>query len=228
MTPARFHLKHPSGWFAAGTEVHQALTLLSDGAFKLFLWLCLHAERSTGSLCCSPSQIAEGTEKSEAEVQVALKEILHHHVARWIRDDVIEIADRFWPYERLDGGSDPSDRGGYVSEVRRWFLERACVRSAFTAADERLAAQLQQQGVPLECLGRAILLGCMRKYTAMLQGRATAPITSFRYFATLLDEVQQTSVRADYWRYVASKVQTLEHQWRRMQQIQADERMNKR
>ena len=42
-------LKHASGWFAAGREVAEALTLLSDAAFKLFLWLCLHADRSRGA-----------------------------------------------------------------------------------------------------------------------------------------------------------------------------------
>ena len=195
MTPARCQLKHPSGWFAAGIEVHQALTLLSDAAFKLFFWLCLHAERSTGSLCCSPWQIAEETGKSEAEVRNALEEILHHNVARWIGDDVMEMADRFWPYERPDHGRDASDCGGYVAEVKRWFLERACVRSVFTAADERLAAQLHENGVPLECLGRAILLGSMRKYATMLQGRAAAPVTSLRYFAR--SWMKSTIVRAD-------------------------------
>jgi len=41
----RFQLKHPTGWFAAGREVACALEMLSDSTFKLFVWLCLHAER---------------------------------------------------------------------------------------------------------------------------------------------------------------------------------------
>jgi hypothetical protein len=41
-------LKQPSGWFAAGAAFRQALTLLSDGAFKLFAYLCLQAKRQTG------------------------------------------------------------------------------------------------------------------------------------------------------------------------------------
>ena len=41
----RFQLKQPTGWFAAGREVRCALELLSDATFKLFVWLCLHAER---------------------------------------------------------------------------------------------------------------------------------------------------------------------------------------
>ena len=44
----RFQLKQPTGWFAAGREVRCALELLSDATFKLFVWLCLHAERGRG------------------------------------------------------------------------------------------------------------------------------------------------------------------------------------
>src|SRR6266487_537445 len=43
-------LKNPSGWFAAGRKVSRALVLLSDGAFKLYIHLCLKAGRSTGLL----------------------------------------------------------------------------------------------------------------------------------------------------------------------------------
>ena len=49
MSPTRMELKCPSGWFAAGREVRFAATLLSDSAFKLFVWTCLHAERNLGA-----------------------------------------------------------------------------------------------------------------------------------------------------------------------------------
>ena len=48
MSAARLILKQPTGWFAAGREVAQALALLPDGAFKLYIHLCLEAERHTG------------------------------------------------------------------------------------------------------------------------------------------------------------------------------------
>jgi len=48
MSERVLRLKHPTGWFAAGREVLRALALLSDGAFKLYIHLCLTAERSTG------------------------------------------------------------------------------------------------------------------------------------------------------------------------------------
>jgi hypothetical protein len=57
MTRSGMQLKS-SGWFAAGAEVRRAATLLSDGAFKLFVWLCLHAERDYGSLHVTASDLA--------------------------------------------------------------------------------------------------------------------------------------------------------------------------
>ena len=48
MSAPRLQLKQPTGWFAAGREFAQALTMLSDGAFKLYVHLCLNANRHTG------------------------------------------------------------------------------------------------------------------------------------------------------------------------------------
>src|SRR6266508_260793 len=39
----RLSLKEPTGWFAAGDAFRKALASLSDGAFKLFAYLCLEA-----------------------------------------------------------------------------------------------------------------------------------------------------------------------------------------
>ena len=58
MTPGRFRLKHRSGWFAAGEEVMQALEILSAEAFRLYLYLCLHAERQTGRAIWDPEAAA--------------------------------------------------------------------------------------------------------------------------------------------------------------------------
>jgi hypothetical protein len=55
---SRFQLKRPSGWFAAGREVACALQLLSDPTFKLFVWLCQHAERSRGTVSANPLELA--------------------------------------------------------------------------------------------------------------------------------------------------------------------------
>ncbi|HSM76503.1 MAG TPA: hypothetical protein VLT57_02705, partial [Bryobacteraceae bacterium] len=88
-----------------------------------------------------------------------------------------------------------------------------CVRSAFTAADEKLALNLCQRGVSLEQLRRAIWLGCARKYMAMLNGQTRLPITSLAYFASLVEEVIQPQIPESYWEHVRHKMEEMEKRW---------------
>ena len=60
-------LKHPTGWFAAGREVSRALQVLSDGAFKLSLHLCLKADRSTGQYKGDHADLVKALGKSLRE-----------------------------------------------------------------------------------------------------------------------------------------------------------------
>ena len=88
--------------------------------------------------------------------------------------DRIEIRDRFWPYQKQTGVVAGNPQADFVRQAREAFLKRACVRSTFTAADEKLALNLYQRGVSLDQLRRAIWLGCARKYMAMLNGQTRA------------------------------------------------------
>jgi hypothetical protein len=208
----RLRLKHPSGWFAAGREMASALALVSDAAFKLFVWLCLHAERSRGALSLKPAELALALCKANTEITTALEELLLKGVCRRTVGEGIEITDRFWPYERLaeDGIQEPR---AYVERVKLVFLERACVESVFTAADEKLALQLHARGVPLQNVERAILLGSLRKYVSLVNRQGGTPITSLHYFTLLFEEVQRETVSSDYWGYIARKVRSIERQW---------------
>lgn len=49
----------PHGWFAAGSYVQKAMNLLSDGAFRVFVYLCLNARPDSGVLECSLTQLAK-------------------------------------------------------------------------------------------------------------------------------------------------------------------------
>ena len=46
MPEPRLRLKRSTGWFAAGREIATALPMLSDAAFKLYVFLCLNVDRS--------------------------------------------------------------------------------------------------------------------------------------------------------------------------------------
>ena len=80
MSAAGLILKQPSGWFAAGREVAQALTLLSDGAFKLYIHLCLEAERHTGRAAIDLAALTRILRQDRESVEAGLRELQLHKV----------------------------------------------------------------------------------------------------------------------------------------------------
>jgi len=205
----RFQLKQSTGWFAAGREIACALQLLSDATFKLFLWLCLHAERSQGTVSATTAELARALGKSQSDVMLALQELQQRGVCTLQAENIFHIEDRFWPYQRQSDSSPGHDLRSYVEQVKRLFLERRCVQSSFTAADEKLARSLYQRGVSLIDVQHAILLGALRKYAVIRQNGQGSPISSLHYFTQLFEEVQQ-AVSTQYWSYIAHKVRTFE------------------
>jgi hypothetical protein len=142
-----------------------------------------------------------------------LLELEQRGVCKVRPDGIIEIQDRFWPYQRNYACTVNPEWLRYVAEVKRLFLERRCVQSSFTAADEKLALSLFRRGVSLMQIERAILLGSLRKYISALQNSGGTPSSSLHYFTNLLEEVQQ-ELSSQYWTYIAQKVKTFEQTWR--------------
>jgi len=153
MNEFRLTLKRPSGFFAAGCEMREALTLLSDGAFKIYVYVCLHADRRTAQLRFRMAELAHATGHSTRSLTSYLEELRSREVSIVYRAanqhelGRIEICDRFWPYNKPPAArlEDP-EQGLYVARVRGLFLEPACVNAAFSAADEKLAAEWYRAG----------------------------------------------------------------------------------
>jgi hypothetical protein len=127
---------------------------------------------------------------------------------------VLEIRDRFWLYQKQQTpGCAPEPEAEFVQKVRSLFLAPACVHASFSAADEKLAMDLYRRGVSMEQVTRAILLGCARKYVAMLNAKARTPITSLQYFSDIIEEVSESAIPASYWEPLRTKVTRMEQQW---------------
>jgi len=213
MTPERLRLKNRTGWFAAGQEMAQAMEVLSAAAFKLYVYLCLYAERQTGRIDWHPEGAARLFEGGGEQVRSAMQELCRQQVCALSGAGRVEIADRFWPYEKPIQAEAGPDLAGYVRQVRQMLLRPACVRASFSPADERLAAGFHRRRVTLIQLERAIWLGCARKYIALLNGQTPMLITSLHYFTGLVDEVTTTSVAESYWLHVKRKAEQLEGRW---------------
>ena len=102
---AACQLKQPQGWFAAGEGFRRALGLLSDGAFKLFVWICLHAERPSGELVFERAELARGLGKSRSALGRHLAELAARRVCEiepapnQHRASRLRVLPAFWPYQ---------------------------------------------------------------------------------------------------------------------------------
>jgi hypothetical protein len=220
MSTPRLILKQPTGWFAAGREFAQAITLLSDGAFKLYVYACLRAGRHTGCLRATVEELARAVETTPSVIAMNVDELEERAVCCVRRDQspqlVLQIHDHFWPYQRQLTTERPlGPETEFVDRVRGLFLAPACVQASFSAADEKLALSMYRRGVSMAQITRAILLGCARKYVAMLNAGTRTPITSLQYFADIVEEVKESAIPESYWRPLRSKMARMEQQWLR-------------
>ena len=214
-------LKVQGGWFAAaGAPLLQAMESVSDGAFKLFVYLCLKADRCTGELTVSPTQLAPALRKSRRSlftylgelqsrglVQLSLARNQHEHTH-------IQISEAFWPYQRSLVQEPEAAESQYLDQVACLLLDAPGVQCSFSPADRQLAARLYRQGLSLRQIEQALLLGCARKHVAWLNGHTGGPITSLSYFEPLIQEVRQQPVSDQYWDYLRSRLKTLRQQWK--------------
>jgi hypothetical protein len=227
----RIRLKQQRGWFAAGEGFQRALVTLSDGAFKLFAWLCVRADRSSGRIQITHRQISLEVGKSKRAVGTYVAELQRKGICRveaatnqyartWV-----EICDEYWPYQKMSRwleatgpietaqtelGASPNS-SDYVAMVRKWFVSLECGKRSFGAADERFALELEKRGVGLRTVENALLLGSVRKYVAWLNREtdcAVSPISSLRYFEAVIAEVEEVkdTFTDDYRRYLRGKL----------------------
>lgn len=221
MSSTSLRLKNTKNWFAAGVEVQQALEVLSDGAFKVFIYICLNAERKTGTLPTTQVDLARNLKKANGTIRKYLIEMekagvsQNHFSNNPVTRGSVQITPAYWPYER-ESDQSPDDDGSetLITKIKEMLAARACVRASFSIADEALAKQWFNAGVPLERIGQAILLGCSRKYVSWRNNQAIhGSITALRYFEPLLEEIGKQKIDSDYWKFLQSRIQRYEKLW---------------
>src|SRR5439155_10170606 len=110
----RLSLKESSGWFAAGASFRRALTVLSDGAFRLFALICLEADRQTGCFAASYSNLAKALGKSKRAIGGYVAELENTAVCQITAAgnqhgrNLFQILDEVWPNPRNRAGQPPA------------------------------------------------------------------------------------------------------------------------
>jgi len=215
----RLRLKEPVGWFAAGEGFRNAVGLLSDGAFKLFAYLSLQANRRTGCLAATHKELATALGKSKRIIGSYVAELEAKEVCK-VRAGknqfiatVYEISDRYWPYHRAPASSESPEIKAYVESVRECFEGLGCTSGKFGAAEIETTRQLQRRAVPLGIVYEAMLLGACRKFDSWLNGRPTEPIRTMAYFEPLIAEIQAKPLPAGYSGYLRKKIRQFSKSW---------------
>jgi len=220
-------IKESSGWFPASGCMIEAALLLSDGAFKLFVYICLTADRETGRLRVAQGELARALGKSRRSISSYLDELstkgvcLVRPAPNQHQTGDIEVADAFWPYYK-PGVHSCDAHSSYLDQIRRWMLQYPIIRSSFGAADQKLAAELFAKRIPLDQIDKALLLGVCRKYLAALNSTAPSPIYTLGYFVALIEEVAHTDVADAYWEYLRRRVRDFNDAWNERNDIEAD------
>ncbi len=195
------------------------MTLLSDGAFKLYVFLCLRADRNSACLEIDQASVAKSIAKSRRSVIAYFEELKQRGVckmrfaANQHTRGVAQICDAFWPYVIPAPAENTECANDYIKRIRTLLEARRCVRFTFAPADEKLARSLLSDDVPIEDIEHACLLGCTRKYVSWMNGQPSGPIASFGYFRSIVDEVAQMDMSPEYWRYIGESLDKYERAW---------------
>jgi len=213
-------LKALSGWFAAGASFKRALSMLSDGAFKLFAYISMESDRGTGRYQATQTDLASVLGKSRRIINKYIAELEREGICKvtvgrnQYARSTFEILDDYWPYDRQESVEDANRKqNAYVAAVRDSFLAIECGSGRFNISDEKTAAELEKRGIPLNLVQDAILVGTCRKYVSWLNNGPSEPIASLAYFAPVITEIQEQPLPAGYTDHLRATLHRLAKTW---------------
>jgi hypothetical protein len=213
----KLRLKKNKGWFPAGESFLNAMSVLSDHTFKLFVFVCLNADRETATYTAGVTRLAAVLGRFRTEVDRYIAELQNKKVCLVNRVPygpiTFRITDAYWPYE-CDGSTDvPTNNDSYIDAVRTLFLGLGCTSGRFGPSEADQARNLEKRGVSLHELEDAMVVGACRKYVSWLSNGQSDPIASLHYFESLIEEIRERPFPPGYRDHLRMEVKKLVVQW---------------
>jgi hypothetical protein len=217
----KLRLKKNKGWFPAGESFINAMSVLSDHTFKLFVFVCLSADRETATYTASSTRLAAVLGRSRSAVDRDLAELRDKRVC--LVDHIpyagitFRVMDAYWPYE-CGGSTGIQTDGPYVDAVRNLFLGLGCTSDRFGPPEIGQARDLEKRGISLHELEDAMIVGACRKYVSWLSNGLSDPIASLHYFESLIEEIRERPFPPGYRDHLRMEVKKLAGQWERVRE----------
>lgn len=215
----KLRLKKNKGWFPAGESFLNAMSVLSDHTFKLFVFVCLNADRETATYTASVTRLTAVLGKFRTEIDRYVAELQNKKVCLINRIPyspiTFRVLDAFWPYECDASAAVPADDGSYVDAARTLFLGLGCTSGRFGSPEAGQARNLEKRGISLQELEDAMIVGACRKYVSWLSNGPSDPIASLHYFESLIEEIRERPFPPGYRDHLRMEVKKLTDQWDR-------------
>ncbi|MGA7886269.1 MAG: hypothetical protein WCA44_11045 [Acidobacteriaceae bacterium] len=100
----------------------------------------------------------------------------------------------------------PDSAAAYVASVVTLYLEMPDTPIRVSASDQWLARHFHQDGLPLETIETALLLGSLRRLIRHADAPRLAPIRSLAYFRPVIEELLDNPAPANYRDYLRLKL----------------------
>jgi len=100
----------------------------------------------------------------------------------------------------------PNPVAAYVAAVVTLYMDMPDTPMRISASDQWLARNFYQDGVPLETVETALLLGSLRRLIRPADCPRLAPIRSLAYFRPVIEELQENPAPENYRQYLRLKL----------------------
>ena len=100
----------------------------------------------------------------------------------------------------------PDPVTAYVTAVVTLYMDMPDTPMRVSASDQWLARHFYQDGVPLENVETALLLGSLRRLIRPPDSPRLAPIRSMAYFRPVIEELQENPAPDNYCEYLKMKL----------------------
>jgi hypothetical protein len=101
----------------------------------------------------------------------------------------------------------PIDREEYIQSVLSAYRQTPGTAGTIRRPDRLLAAQLHARGVPLSAIENAFVLAVSRRQIRPAGAPPLTTIRSLAYFSPVIEEVLESRVNPEYYRYLRHKIQ---------------------
>ena len=102
----------------------------------------------------------------------------------------------------------PDPAAAYVTAVVTLYIEMPDTPMRISTSDQWLARHFHQDGLPLETIETALLLGSLRRLIRPADAPRLVPIRSLAYFRPVIEELQQNPAPENYRDYLRLKLRT--------------------